>query len=722
MLKWFGVKCLPLFAALALRLFATDYTTYIGDEFPYKVTAVATDSAGNTYITGSRNGISGPVTAVLVTSPVIVTEPAAAPSDIFVTKLDPSGNILFTTTISGKGSDQANAVALDPSGNIYIAGSTTSANFPLRGALQDVASPSGTGFIVKLSPDGGTVFYSTYFGGTLGASSVTALAVDASSNLYVTGYTYASDFPTTPGLPAGNVHFNGVPNYSGAFFAKLAPAGNQILYAGLIAGQTLACAGGGGSTCFLYSRNTSGAGIGVDASGNAYIAGNTNTVDVAGTTGTLLAQGIGAFVAKVNANGTALVYLTFLSAADYGVSPFPLNPATSVAAIAVDAAGDAYLTGSTSDPHFPATPNSFQPVFAGPLASTTFGPAPPTDAFVAKLKPDGSGMVWATYLGGESADAGQALTIDGLGNVWVSGTTSSSTFPNANGWTQGGDFLVEVNSTGSKLPYSAEFPSGSSAQAVALDPSGTVHVSGSTGLVSTITPAQPFASRIFGIDNAAGGSLSGRISPGELISLYGPGLGPSTPVIAAADSSGFFPTMLGGVQISINGIAAPLLYVSSTQVNAVVPFEVTADGATVQLSIASHELPEFRAMVDSTAPAIFTNATGGGAVNQDGSLNSATNPAQAGSVVSIWATGTGPAPRTDGQVVTSALNDCSSCVVYVDFASVNVLYAGSAPSLIAGVTQINFQLPANPDEGSPLPVNLAAGGRSSGTILVFVAP
>jgi uncharacterized protein (TIGR03437 family) len=149
--------------------------------------------------------------------------------------------------------------------------------------------------------------------------------------------------------------------------------------------------------------------------------------------------------------------------------------------------------------------------------------------------------------------------------------------------------------------------------------------------------------------------------------------------------------------------------------------------ATVQLSntgnTASNKVPAFRAMVDPTTPGIFTNASGEGVVNQDGSINSASNPSQANTVVSIWATGTGVAPRTDGQVSVNAQNDCSSCSVYVDFASVNVLYAGSAPGLVAGVTQINFQLPQNPPAGqSPFQVNLDAGGLSSGFILVFVAP
>ncbi len=125
-------------------------------------------------------------------------------------------------------------------------------------------------------------------------------------------------------------------------------------------------------------------------------------------------------------------------------------------------------------------------------------------------------------------------------------------------------------------------------------------------------------------------------------------------------------------------------------------------------------------MVDSTAPGIFTNG-GGAAVNQDGSINSASHPAKVNSVVSIWATGTGVAPRTDGQVVVGAHNDCSSCSAYVDYSSVGVLYAGAAPGLVAGVTQIDFLMPPN-EVGPSVPVIVAAGGRSSGYVSVFVAP
>ena len=152
--------------------------------------------------------------------------------------------------------------------------------------------------------------------------------------------------------------------------------------------------------------------IAVDAAGNTYLAGNTDTADLPTTAGALLAQGTGAFVAKVNSAGTALVYLTYLGAGYQPISP-NTNPANFVSGIVADAAGNAYVTGSTFDDAFPATRGAFQPARAGG-----------TDAFAAKLNPQGSAVVWATYLGGKGADVANAIALDAAGNVWLSGTNT----------------------------------------------------------------------------------------------------------------------------------------------------------------------------------------------------------------------------------------------------------------------------------------------------------
>src|ERR1019366_966659 len=183
--------------------------------------------AGNTYVVGSRQ---------LPGAPTIVNSSLAnqANSDVFVTKLDPKGNVLFTDTFAGKGVDGGTAVAVDVSGNIYIAGATTSPDFPLSRALQTQIFPGGPGsaFIVKLSSDGATILYSTFFGGTLGQSLITSLATDANGNLYLTGYTQAADFPHTPGMPFGKITQS--PASPGAIIASISAAGDKILYSGAI--------------------------------------------------------------------------------------------------------------------------------------------------------------------------------------------------------------------------------------------------------------------------------------------------------------------------------------------------------------------------------------------------------------------------------------------------------------------------------------------------------
>lgn len=285
---------------------AGQFTTVIGGANPAAVSAIATDSAGNTYVVGSTQ---------LPGTPSFVNSSISAQAHVFVTKLDPNGKVLFTDTFAGQGTDTGYAIAVDPSGNIYIAGTTTSPDFPINHALQTQIFPGpapnglaiGSGFITKLSNDGSTVLYSTFFGGTLGESSIKSLTTDSNGNLYLTGFTLASDFPHTAGMPFGTLLQS--PATSGAIIASISAAGDKILYSGAIAMAqpcTTSCLGLGGN-------QWTGVGIAVDAAGNAYIAGNDPSyTNLPTTAGVLAPNGIGAFVAKVNAGGTGLGYLTYI--------------------------------------------------------------------------------------------------------------------------------------------------------------------------------------------------------------------------------------------------------------------------------------------------------------------------------------------------------------------------------------------------------------------------
>jgi len=311
--------------------------------------------------------------------------------------------------------------------------------------------------------------------------------------------------------------------------------------------------------------------------------------------------------------------------------------------------------------------------------------------------------VLATFLVGNGAYASQTIATDAACNVWVSGATQSTNFPTTVSVTPNGcEFLEELNSTGSALSYAALFPSNTVAQALAVDASGTVHIGGANGLISAFpagsAPGQTSAPWMSGISNAAGGVLSGRLAPGELISLYGLHLGPVAPISATFNAAGFLPTTLGAVQITVNGIPAPLLYVSDTQINAVAPVELTA-GSSAELELAQNGAPvqDFRVQVDIGAPQVFRNPDGSAAaINQDGTVNSHSSPAKAGSYVAIWVTGTGYFPGSDGQMATGANQFCSLagyCEVFeVGGGQVNVSYTGAAPGMVNGVIQINFQV------------------------------
>ena len=705
---------IALSCALGAR--AAGYSTYIGDIFQYQVSAIAADASGNTYVTGSR-----------IIVPASYAPYSAAVTDIFVCKLDPSGNLTLIGTYGGKGNDYAAGIAVDPAGNIYVAGSTTSTDFPLHNPLQSVmysqgeGTYSGTGFLMKLAPDGAMV-YSTYLGGTAGYSALYAVAADSNGNAYVTGATTATDYPHTAGMPEGEVFLGFHTVISGAFFAKVNPAGSGIVYAGVLTGPIPGCESAvEGSSCFLSSVDTSGTRIAVDAAGNAYLAG-TAGFGLPTTTGALLTNGIGAFVAKVNSAGTGMAYVTYLGAGDLqpGVGTIATDD---VYAIAADAAGNAYISGSTADPNFPATAGAYQNALTNPASPPFVGPP---DAFVAKLNPTGSGMVWATYLGGTDADAAYTIAVDSAGDVWVSGTTDSSNFPvNSTVTPNGSEFMAEFNPTGSTLLYSATFPSGTVATALAVDATGTVHVAGAGGLITAFPastpPSQASGPIIFSVDNAAGSAVADRIVPAEVISIYGINLGPAAPPSPAFNSAGFLPTALGGVTVTIGGIAAPLLYVSETQINAVAPVELTPGVVALRITVNDAPLPDFRVLVDAAAPAVFQNSSGTVAVNQDGTLNSAANPAPVGSYVAIWATGTGYSPASDGRMATAANQFCTAqlllCPVFQsDGTPVIVYYSGAAPDAPTGVVQIDFQVTASQS------YYLSLDGVNSSYFTVYTAP
>ena len=640
-----------VFLFIAGVSFAGQFTTALGDSYPYVISAITTDSAGNTYIVGSRQLVTaGTVTLNSSTN-------LGAGTDVFVSKLDPSGTLLFTDTFAGKGVDTGIAIALDPSGNIYIGGTTTSPDFPLSEAQQTQSNSNGTGFIIKLTNDGTTILYSTYFGGALGASSVSGLGTDAKGNLYVTGLTAASDFAQRSGLPMASL------SVAVVFVAELPAAGGKMLYSGAIAPT--------GNQAFLTYQTApqTAPGIAVDSAGEAFLRYNNTS---------------SGFIAKINAAG-----------AGFGFSPlsFPAN----IDAIAVDTVGDAYFAALGGN--------------------------------IAKLNPTGA-TVWTFTLPGAGVSNPISVALDASGNVWATGMTSLTTFPNANGWTTGTDFLVGVNASGSQLIYSALYPSFTAQQAVSVDPLGLVHLAGLNGFAAAIDPKAAPAKNIFTLQNAFGGSATARISPAEVVAIYGPGIGPST-AVSATPTSGLYPTTLGGVQVSVNGTNIPLLYVSADQINAVFPMGIAANSAaTVRVINGTAVSANYPVRIVGFAPKAYPTV-----INQDGTINSTSNPAPGGSIVTFYVTGfqSSFAPLADGQVATVANNDAcaleSGCAITAQTVALihlgsfsiptTVLYAGAAPEIVAGVTQFNLQV--GTPVGTPKELNeffLTLNGYGIGSVAV----
>jgi uncharacterized protein (TIGR03437 family) len=357
-----------------------------------------------------------------------------------------------------------------------------------------------------------------------------------------------------------------------------------------------------------------------------------------------------AFLTKLNAAGSALVYSTFLYASNR-IWIWPNG-------LALDAAGSAVIVGSTYAPDFPTTPGALRQCDPSLTQSET--------GVLFKLAPDGSQALYSTYLG---ADAPTSVTVDGTGEIYIAGYNSDTLpiVPGSFGWTDNGGF---------------------SSFTVKLAPEPLA-----AGSVSCVVNA---ATR--------GGTA---IAPGEIVDIFGNGIGPAQPVNASA-ASGRIPTYLGGVQVLFDGIPAPLLSAGPNQIRAVVPFEIAPAQLSpgqftidVQILSAAAEDQPISMSVAAAAPAIFTiDGTAGQAlmINQDGTLNSEQNPAPQGSIVTVCATGlnnTQP-PLGTGMIATGATPLVFASLLQIGgFGPGQITYAGAAPGFVAGLAQINFRIPVS---------------------------
>lgn len=727
------------------------YASYLGGSNSDSAASLAMDAQGNLYVAGIVGSPDFPVVGGLnIPNPVTVTIP-------FVAKINPAASgrasLVWSTLLGGSnGGGLAGPVTVDSGGNVYVGGITLSNDFPVHSGFQ--MSPNclpgysdcASGFVIKLAPAGNQVIYGSYLGGGYN-DGVLAMAVDATGILYVTGAAGSPTFPVR-GNPYQSRSGGGIDGY----IAKISADGGTLLYASLLGGE---------GADFPQS-------IALDSQGMVYIGGYTTSVLLPVTQNayqqSILSSAQAGFIAKFDltqAGQGGLVYSSFFGAS---------NSATTAAVngIAVDSSGNLYATGATTDPGFSTTQGALQTKFGGNVpgdSTKTQG-----DGFVVKLNLSAQGpaqLVYSSFLGGSANESGYSVAVDSSGKILVAGVTDSYDFPTTpNAYqccvlkTGSGllspflnSFLVRIDPTrfgAAGLLYSSYIGNSSSntyLPSLAINASGSIVVVGGSAATGNlpVTPSayqpspggpkalNPYVARFdlsatgpqTSVAVNAASFLSTGFSPGMIFTLKGTGLGPTSPAGVQLDSGGRVATTVSATQVLVDGVPAPLLYVSDTQINAVTPYALAAKkGQSVFVQVVYNGVPGnvFPVLVTDTSPGIFYSAGGQGAIlNQDFGYNSASNPAAKGSYVSIYCTGEGQTnpPGIDGHVANETVDRLARPVAAVSLTiggiavpASDILYAGAAPQNVAGLLQVTAKIPAAAASGN-IPVVVQIGSQTS---------
>lgn len=662
---------------------------------------IAIDSTGNVWRTGETNPLTTTATAFQKTAASSVCgmenlSPFQDPTPLYckhayLIKQDGAGNVLYATYLGGRSQDGGTAVTSDAEGNIYVTGYTYSRDFPISaGAAQagnagpltptvvtrtvtpfgpSYIAAGGDVFVAKFDVNGDLLF-STLIGGS-GSDAPTLIGVDSTGSVYVSGVTASSDFPLT----AGAVNRGAAPY----FFARLNATGTALTY----------------STYFVASILA----FDVDSMGRAYLTGDTSSPPIF---------------------GLGEPYLTTLD-----IQAGTVSQSTDLSAITTTGAGTAIAITSSQEVFLAVSP--------APLAGSNSASVPPFrplgEAHLVKLPADGGHVLAETKLSHSRFDA---IVLDVAGNAYALGYGTGAIPGTADQLLDspcspdGGAFVLEANQEGTVV--AATYFRHGDDTAVSLTSPGHIllYRTRSSTTVPLDLTSQPAIA--FGCpENLASQTVAQGIAPGEIFALTGSGLGPTQGIGALPDSSGVYPTSLGGVQVLFDSKPAPLLFVQANEIHAVAPFALSDQPVIeVRSDLSAALLDLSRATYD---PGIF-NVNGQGAIiNQDGTVNAPGNPASLGSVVSIYATGLGTLidssrsllnPLADGEVTPIPPPYIMTELVapQVTFAGIpgTTLWSGSAPGLVAGVTQVNVQLPSTLPPGTALgsvPVTLGVGPNVS---------
>jgi uncharacterized protein (TIGR03437 family) len=653
---------------------------------------------------------------------------AAAPitSDIFIAKFAPDGKtLLWATYFGGMGDEIASAIQIDGSGNVWASGSTTSFDLPVSSSsLQAQFKGTLNGFLAKFTADG-QYLASTYLGGSA-ADSIKNLRIDSSGDVWMAGSTTSPDFPIT--TASCNCLANLATYF--VFLSEVDSTASKLLYS-------------------AYATTTGmeePGGLSIDPSGNIVITGTTNATNFPVSPNVIHAKPAAtptqnAFLIKFDNSGKTL-FSTYLGGSIAAMNQGQSFIDNTGVAVATDSGG-IYLTGNTSTLDFPITSGAFQTKLHGgcpyPSAADATGfigtifTYAVDDVFVTKLSPDGTKLIYSTYLGGSCYDRPTDLVVTPAGSVYVAGETDSTDFPLAHPLENGPaaeqyeSFIAMLDATGSTLPFSTYLLAGSNPM-LALGPDGLIHVGGSTGfLAQTQTNGgNPFFfempdthSYLAAIDTTvmsapldltavlnAFSLLPGPVAPGEIVALKVPNFHPTQTVNLGFNDQQPLPITLAGVHVLFDGQPAPIIRVSSGFVVCIAPQSFgTQQTTSVQLDAQGVSSNALIATVAPTALGLLS-ADGSGqgdanARNADGTLNSAQNPAAPGSTVTLYVTGAGmpPAPVT----------------VFDEFPV--TLHA--MPGFVPGIYAVDFQIPASFSTG-PFNVALESGILLSQTLTIYI--
>ena len=440
------------------------YSTYLGGTSADNAYAIAVDTTGSAYVAGQTTSIDFPTLGAI--------QPTNNGINAFLTKFSADGaSLVFSTYLGGTdifcGGDRANAVALNSTNQPFIAGRAFSADFPVSSkAYQKTGGGcsggggGGSGFVTRFKADGTGIIYSTYFGGLVGnlPTNILSIAVSqTSNNAFITGYDQTGALATT-GAFQTTLDATGD---QGAFVTKFSVDGSALLYSTYVRATS--------------TGTTVGNSIALDRNGNAYITGAAETSSFPVTAGgfqKVFGGGISdAFVTKVNSIGTKLVYSSYLGGSD----PIQLEYGSQ---ISVETTFGAYIVGTTGSTNFPTTLGTLQPTYPGGA----------TNAFVVRVASDGSRLNFSTFLGGSQGSVGEGIGFNpgcrAPCNLLIYGSTTSTDFPLVTPMQTTGDlFLTMIDGLGASIPgYSTLMgsASGDTPFGLAVDSKLNAFVTGST--------------------------------------------------------------------------------------------------------------------------------------------------------------------------------------------------------------------------------------------------